>query len=44
MWFFHPRFHPKIIGDILKNVQKHMRVFKWRYMINGKENETENEK
>ena len=21
-WLFHPRYHPKIIGNILKNVQK----------------------
>ena len=20
--FFHPRYHPKVIGDILKNIQK----------------------
>ena len=26
--FIHPRYHPKIIGDILKNLQKLVRLFK----------------
>ena len=39
--FLHPRCHPKVIGDILK-IQ--VRLFKWDYIINDNENETENEK
>ena len=42
--FLHPRYYPKILGDILKNVQKHRRLFWWGYMINDNENEAENEK
>ena len=35
----HPRYHPKIIGDILKMYKK-----KQGHMINDNKNETENEK
>ena len=31
--FFHPLYLLKIIGDILKNVQKQVRLFTWGYMI-----------
>ena len=40
----YPRYHSKIIGDIIKNVQKQVPLFKWGYMINDIENEAENEK
>ena len=36
--------YPKIIGDILKNVQKQARLFKRGYMIDNNENKIENEK
>ena len=43
--FLHPRYHPKIIGDIIKNVQKASAlVFMGIYIINGFENEAENGK
>ena len=44
--FFHSGYYPKIIRDILKNVQKSTSVymFKQYYMINYNENEAENEK
>ena len=32
------------MGDILKMYQKHVRLFKWDYMINDDENEAKNEK
>ena len=41
--FFHPRYQPKIIGNILKFVQK-TSTSVLDYMINGNENEAENEK
>ena len=41
--FLHPRYHPKITGDILKNVPKQVHMFKRGYMINDNENEAENE-
>ena len=44
MHFVHPRYHSKIIGDIIKNVQKQVPLFKCGYMINDIENEAENEK
>ena len=40
----YPRYHSKIIGDILKNVQKQVHLFKLGYMINYNENEAGNEK
>ena len=40
----HPRYHPKIIGDILKNVQKLSASGFVTLMINGNENEAVNEK
>ena len=45
-FFFHSGYYPKIIRDILKNVQKITSVymFKQYYMINYNENEAENEK
>ena len=39
--FFIHVIYPKLLRDILKNVQKQVRR---DYMINGNENETENEK
>ena len=42
--FFHPHHHPKIIGDILENMQKQVRQFKWGFMINDNKNEAEIEK
>ena len=36
--FLHPRYHPKIIGNILKNIQKQSLLFKRGYMINDNEN------
>ena len=42
--FLCPRCYPKIIGDILKNLQKQVRLFKQGYMINGNENKVENSK
>ena len=36
-------YHPKIIGNILKSIPK-ASLFKWDYVTNGNENETENEK
>ena len=38
------RYHPKIIEDILENVQYQLSLFKKGYMFNGNENKTENEK
>ena len=41
----HPRYHPKIIGDILKKEAKeHLCLYSWDYRINHNENEDENEK
>ena len=40
----HPRFHPKIIGDILKMYKKTSSLFKRDYMINDNKNEAKNEK
>ena len=40
----HPRYHPKIIRNILKNVKKQVILSKWGYTINGNENEAGNEK
>ena len=38
MCFLDPRYRPKIIGNILKNVQKKcLLLFKWGNMINGNE-------
>ena len=34
MGFLHPHYHPKIIEAILKNVQKHVRLVYWDFMIN----------
>ena len=48
--FLHPRYHPKIIGDILKNVQKQVFVYKYLFcldeviMINDNQNEAEDRK
>ena len=42
--FLHPSYHPKMIGDILKNVQKQLSLSKRGYMINDNEKEAENEK
>ena len=42
--FLHPHYHPKIIRAILQNVQKRVRLFKSGYMMNGNENEAENQK
>ena len=45
--FLHPRYHPKKIGDILKNVQKQVFVYKYLFcldeviMINDNQNEAE---
>ena len=39
---FHPRYHPKITGPILKNKQKN--IYSCDYAINHNENEDENEK
>ena len=44
MFFLHPRYYPKIMGDILKMYKKQVRLFKWGYMINGNENEAQNER
>ena len=41
---FHPRYHPKIIRDIPKNVQKTSDSFLMTFMINSNENEAGNEK
>ena len=39
------KINPKIIGETVKNVQKaSTSVRQWDYMINGNENEAENEK
>ena len=38
----HPRYHPKIIGDI-KMYKKQLCLFKQGYMINNNKNEAENE-
>ena len=38
--FLHSRYHPKIVEDILKNVQKPSGSFLMTFMINGHENET----
>ena len=40
----HPRYHPKIIRDILKLHKKQVHLFKQVYLINGNKNEAENEK
>ena len=38
-------YHPKIIGDLLKKMYRNqIGLFKWGYMVNYNENETENEK
>ena len=42
--YLHLLYHPKIIGDVLKNVQKQVRLFKSGYMINDNENKVEIEK
>ena len=48
--FLHPRYHPKIIGDILKNVQMQVFVYKYLFcldeviMINDNQNEAEDRK
>ena len=42
--FLHPRYHQKLIGDILKMYKKQVRVFKRGYIISGNEKEAENEK
>ena len=42
--FPHRRYHPKIIGGILKYLQKQACLFKLGQMINDNENEAENEK
>ena len=39
--FLHPRYHPKVIGDILKMYQKQVLLFRRCYMINDNENEAE---
>ena len=41
-WSPHPRYRPKIIGDI-KMYKKQLCLFKRGYMINGNKNEAENE-
>ena len=33
--FLHPRYHPRIMGDILKMCERQVRLFKWGYMICG---------
>ena len=35
----HSHYHPKIIGHILKNMQKNKCLYWWNYMINHNENE-----
>ena len=40
-YLLHSRYHPKIIGHVLKNKQKHKSVC---YTINHNENEDKNEK
>ena len=42
IYIYHPRYHPKIIGHILKNKQKNMYVC--IHTINENESEDENEK
>ena len=37
--FLHPRYDPKIIGDIIKMYKKQVHLFKGGYMINEVENE-----
>ena len=39
--FLHPRYHSKVIGNILKNIKKQVFLFKRGYMINDNENEAE---
>ena len=39
----HPRYHPKIIGRILK-INKITSLYSWDYTINHNENKDENEK
>ena len=41
--YLHPRYLTKIIGDILKNVQKTSTSFKRSYMIPDNESEAGNE-
>ena len=40
--FFHPRYYPKIIGDILKNVPKTSASVLIALHVNDIENEAEN--
>ena len=35
--FVYENYHPKIIGNILKNVRKEVRLFKRGYMVNDNE-------
>ena len=42
MYIYYPRYHPKILGHILKNKQKNMCVC--IHTINQNESEDENEK
>ena len=45
MCFLHPRYYPKIKGDIMKTEKKNKWIcFKWRYMINDNENEAGDQK
>ena len=40
----HPLYYSKIVEDILKIYKKQVHLFKLSYMINGNENEVDNEK
>ena len=41
----HPRYHPKIIGDVLRNKEKKQAcIYSWDYAINHNENEYVSEK
>ena len=40
----YPRYHPKIIGHMLKNKEKKVSLYSYDYTINLNENEDENEK
>ena len=43
--FLHPRYHPAIIGDILKKyTKKQVCLFKQNYMTKDNENKAKNEK
>ena len=44
IYFLHPCYHPKIIGDVLNMYETQGCQFWLNYMINGNENEAENEK